>query len=317
MNSTNSSAYPLFIRFFNNGEPVIDAAASSHWQAFAKKFDVRLHDGQIVLASGYGFGTCGSVGFGNIFDLFANKFHLLNLRIPTLKDDVLKAQLIVKRMGLRFSQDAFRQVCTLNLIVRTFGASAPANILVIGDGYGILSALLHDRYPDAKIFLADLGSVLFFQAYYLSKAFPEAKQTIADEHDEANESVRAVFSFCPADNLDSLANEEFDIAINVASMQEMTPAVINDYFHFLRQQNTKLFYCCNRLEKKLIGGEVTRFMDYPWSPNDEYIVDELCPWHQWFLGMGLSKTVKIFGVPAPFIHRYDGLHWHRLAILNK
>jgi hypothetical protein len=40
------------------------------------------------------------------------------------------------------------------------------------------------------------------------------------------------------------------------------------------------FYCCNREEKTLSDGTITRFKDYPWNSLDNIQIDDLCPWHQ-------------------------------------
>ena len=185
--------------------------------------------------------------------------------------------------------------------------------MIIGDGHGILSALLHTRFPSARIVLVDLGSVLFFQSYHLHKAFPDASQVIADE---APTGVESTFTFCPADLLEALPKGSIDLAVNVASMQEMDPAITARYFELLRERATRNFYCCNRIEKR-IGGNIIRFMEFPWLKNDVHLVDESCAWHQWFFGLGSSPNVKFAGIPVPFMHRYDGQHWHRLTVLAK
>ena len=313
----NRVYYQLYMRFYSNGNVVMDTSASSHWQECARHFEVFPNGENNFKLAGYGFGSSGSSSLpARVFDWVGNMLHLAYLGLPGLRNDIREAKGVVQRMGLAFSQDAFRQVCTLNLLVRQMQTSkAPDRILIIGDGHGILSALLHTQYPDARIFLADLGSVLFFQAYHLGKAFQDAPQALTDEYVDGHDS--AVFNFCPADRLDTLPSDELDLAINVASMQEMDSDVTARYFTLLRQHNTRLFYCCNRLEKRLGGGEITRFMDYPWSPADEHLIDGPCPWHQWFFGLGSSPHVKLWKFPVPFMHRYEGTHWHRLTRLER
>jgi hypothetical protein len=129
-------------------------------------------------------------------------------------------------------------------------------------------------------------------------------------------SREAVYNFCSVDDLNSLDGIEFDLAINIASMQEMDMKIINGYFDLLRKAKTNAFYCCNRLEKRMPGGEISRFMEYPWLASDKILVDEPCPWHQWLLGSASTPNVKFMGVPLPFVHEYDGQHWHRLSLLS-
>ena len=308
--------YRLYNRYYSNDTAIVEKVASSHWKECARHFKVRPIDKDDFKLAGYGFGSnaYGSL-FARLFAWAGNAIHLSYLGLPGLRQDVRMAKRVIQSMGLAFSQDAFRQVCTLNLLVRKMETMQdPHRILIIGDGHGILAALLHSRYPNSRIFLADLGSVLFFQAYHLHKAFPGAPQVLIDE--DLDNHDNAVFSLCPADRVDMLPQDELDLAINLASMQEMDPAVTANYFALLRQRKTRLFYCCNRLEKHLEGGEITRFMDYPWSPADKHLVDGPCPWHQWYFGRGASPNVRLCGVPVPMMHRYDGKHWHRLTRLN-
>ena len=64
------------------------------------------------------------------------------------------------------------------------------------------------------------------------------------------------------------------------------------------------FYCCNREEKRLPDGTITRFADYPWRGSDRVLVDERCPWHQ-----------RHYRFRPPFYRPFDGPTRHRLALL--
>lgn len=314
----DSVAARLFARYFRNGEAVAEGA-SSHWREFSRQFRVTIgNDGAVQDLVGYGFGGSGQSSIASqTFSAIGNWLHLLVLDAPGLRAQVPLAKNVVHQMGLHFSHDAFRQTCTEWFLSRAIENDAagrePGTILVIGDGHGILSALLHIRFPAARIFLIDLGATLLFQAAYLAKAFPSATHVLTDEDFAATSD--ATFSYCPADRIESLPKGAIDLAINVASMQEMTPAVVADYFKLLRERRTKMFYCCNRLEKRLPGGEVLRFMEYPWSPADVHLIDEACSWHQWFFNRSPAPHVRVHGVPVPLVHRYDGVHWHRLTRL--
>lgn len=109
---------------------------------------------------------------------------------------------------------------------------------------------------------------------------------------------------------------EIDIAINIASMQEMNPDMISKYFSLLSERKTKLFYCCNRLEKILPDVTPARIFEFPWKKEDTFIVDEVCPWHKFFVGRIGGTNVRLFNtLPIPFLRKYDGVHLHRLARL--
>lgn len=159
---TTSVHVRLLQRFYCDGSAIHDKSASSHWRDYATRFSVRS-EGDAIELLGCGFGGSDKSTFiARFFALVGNMLHLATLGLPNLRSNVRDAKVVVKRIGLTFSQDAFRQVCTLNLLERYLEPKAPDRILVIGDGHGILSALLHARYPSAQIFLADLGAVLFF-----------------------------------------------------------------------------------------------------------------------------------------------------------
>ena len=91
-------------------------------------------------------------------------------------------------------------------------------------------------------------------------------------------------------------------------MQEMNISDIENYFEDLRIISSRrelIFYCCNREEKKLQDGTVTRFSNYPWQKDDQIMVDELCPWHQ-----------QYYTVMPPFYRAYNGPIRHRLVNLS-
>ena len=111
-----------------------------------------------------------------------------------------------------------------------------------------------------------------------------------------------------ADNAGVIAGAPIGLAINICSMQEMDPAIISDYFNFIRRSgnNATYFYCVNRIEKRLPDGTIVSFFKYPWDEKDKILVDELCPWQQ-----------KYYSLTPPFYRPYDGPIQHRLVLMNK
>jgi len=311
-------ATSLYHEFYDRQKAGESGEASSHWKAFSKNFEVVFDEsGQIVKLKGYGFGGSDDSRLqARLTASIGNELQLQVLRWPGLRTEMRQARELVRRMGLFFSQDAFRQACTRSFLREHIAQLRVENILIIGDGHGILAALLHQEYPQANIFLIDLGATLFFQAWYLQRAFPDAVHLMANEIEDVRET--AGFYYCPAEHLQDLRHVNFDLAINVASMQEMNMDTVRNYFTLLRRHSTHLFYCCNRLEKQLPDGTVTRFTEYPWKTDDKILVDEACPWHQFFAGRSAAANLRIFGwIPVPLLHRYDGIHWHRLVKLAK
>ncbi len=307
--------------FYDQGRAKASAVASSHWSAFAARFAVGPELSSRTKARGYGFGDCDQGGpAARILSRISTTVHHAFAPIRGLSHDIRTGRAVTRRMGLIFSQDAFRQTCTLQLL-KQFADARTREILIIGDGYGVLAALLAESFPESRITLIDLGAVLFFQVLSLSRAFPDRKVALSG-YGSKNIGVEATasFRFIPAESLSGQAPSfaGIDLAVNIASMQEMNPDSIAMYFNLLRRNNTELFYSCNRLEKKLPDGTISAFFDYPWSTLDRHLLDELCPWHQWFIGppvFGVSN-VRLAKLKIPLAHRYDGPHWHRLTQLS-
>jgi hypothetical protein len=186
---------------------------------------------------------------------------------------------------------------------------------VIGDGYGAFALLAKAFLPDASFILVDLGKTLTMQAFGLEKAFPEEGHTLVEGEGDLQKDG---FVYCRAEQADFLRAATVDTAVNIASMQEMDPGVVANYFSILRECLTgnAFFYCCNRMEKQMPDGTWSRFNDYPWDEEDAVLVDEPCPWHRYFLTPDPKGRVRIFGHRLPRKVTYDGVHWHRLARMS-
>ena len=177
--------------------------------------------------------------------------------------------------------------------------------------------MLKEIYPEAKIVLVDLGKTLLFQSYYCQKVFPQAKHVLV----KAGELVdnQADFIYCPSELLSELDDQKFDFAVNIASMQEMNEETVNQYFQFLRthlhQENR--FYCCNREEKRMAQGEISRFLSYPWQAEDQHFVDGKCPWYKYVLSHHRTEKGPQLGKwRIPLVNYFDGEMFHRFSKLN-
>jgi SAM-dependent methyltransferase len=275
-----------------------DAASplvSSHWKPHCDQFTV---DFERMRVSGDGFGLPTGLRparvllewlcIASYFTWLPNRRRMLSLLSSGLR--------VSRRMDVPFVWGSFRQLCALELMTRY--AKDPSTILVIGDGYGFLSAMLKELYPKARIVLIDLGKTLLFQVFHVTKAFPGAGHALAGEGD-------GDFVYCPADQIDRLPFA-YDLAINTHSMQEMTMATVARYFEFLRAhvRPDNLFYCCNRESKTLPDGEVIAFANYPWSDKDQHLVDERPAFYKYFV----TGTF-------PYFTSFTGKSRHRLTRL--
>ena len=160
---------------------------------------------------------------------------------------------------------------------------------------------------------------MLFQAYCCEKAYPHSSHRLVSESLGTTNQPGSDFLYCPAEFLEELDKYSFDVAINIASMQEMNQSSINTYFDFLRRHMPpeNLFYCCNRKEKDMSGGEVSKFFEYPWRSKDIHLIDEFCPWHNYFFSLGKTKNgLRFLGMRIPFVNYFDGPHIHRLTIFQ-
>jgi hypothetical protein len=222
------------------------------------------------------------------------------------------AREIAGRQGRIYDLGMLRQALTVAYVDSRIGlAATEGSFLVVGDGYGMLTALLLAAFPGRTVILANLTQTLLADFIFIRRALPDRVLMLASDDAgfaEALQRARGGVIGLRADDQALAAAARVAVAFNVVSMQEMTPAVIAAYFDTLRRTPgpPTWFYCCNRAEKTLPDGTVVRFDDFPWRPADEIAEDGLCPWHRYYYA------------PAwPIYRAYDGPTRHRLARLAK
>lgn len=309
----------LFDRYYREGVRSVDM--SSHWRQFSDQFDVQVDAaGHLTTLHGFGFGELRWPSPGRrVMQDMCIASHFLHLpqrrRLLRLRPLFLS---VCRAMRVDPTLDAFRQLCTLELLERHLAtgiARRPPAFLMIGDGFGLLAALIKARWSDAHVAMVDLGQSLLFQVYHLQQAYG---LPVTHAYSGRPGAESADFVYCPSDRLEDMASMSFDVAVNVASMQEMDPPTVASYFALLRQRlrPANLFYCCNREWKQLPDGQVSALADYPWVPGDRVLVDAPCPWHQYYFSpRATGRAPRVFGLPVPGVSRYDGTHRHRLVTM--
>lgn len=302
----------LLDTYYGAGAP--SAGMSSHWREYSGRFRVRVDDRGDLIADGVGFGEGRwHSRVHRLCDAVTRTVHLTHLAgRAAIRSNYRTAVAVVSRMALDPTLDVFRQACTVALLQSRLPASDRiARVVIIGDGFGVLGALLATWLPKAQVVFVDLGETLLFQAHHVRRAFPDDAHALIPGPVTMWPTAR--FVYCPSEYADTLRGIPCDLAINVASMQEMGPSVVDHYFDILRDCLTPAghFYCCNRERKVMPGGEVSELERYPWDPADQILLDERCPWHQYYFAARGFAWVR--GVPIPGLHRYDGPHRHRLV----
>jgi SAM-dependent methyltransferase len=120
----------------------------------------------------------------------------------------------------------------------------PIRILDIGGGYGSLANKLGKLFPQSKISIIDTPEANLLQAFYLSSNYSRQQVGFLDE-----DLFEHKFSVLPISSFNELTSRSWDLIINSASMQEMEPKVVSDYFSFIHEHIRPggIFYNSNSL----------------------------------------------------------------------
>jgi hypothetical protein len=218
---------------------------------------------------------------------------------------------IAERQGRVYDKDLLRHALTLALLRRHLDLEDEADpIAVIGDGFANMASLILACLPNSRLILVNLAKTLLIDMAFAFKALPGAGMALVRDAGEMGEAMaRSDIRVLAvgADSAQLIASAPVALGINIQSMMEMDPPVTAAYFDVLRRcpRAQTALYCCNRVEKTLPDGTVTRFADYPWHPEDEVLVDGPSPWDRF----------GYHGRP-PFYYRNQPIR-HRLAWLRK
>lgn len=282
--------------------------SSSHWDLMHEDFSF---DGE-NFAGLHGFEgfTVKSKNFlaPLLHKLLQTKFRNFGRDFPDWKKIYNASWHISRCYGGQYDLGMLRQALTIGLLSKTGIIKEAEKIVIIGDGYGALTSLIHYLFPQKRIFSINLIKTLLVDCSYFLKAFPSSKPHFVNSQtdiEKFNASADKI-AFINAESYSILPSTQAQLFVNVSSMQEMNPSIVINYFEFMRRTpGSPHFYCCNRTDKTLPDGTKSRFDDYPWSEQDKIIIDEECPWSQ-----------EYYATRPPFFRKYDGPHQHRLVRLS-
>ena len=296
-------------------EPLPLEDVSSFWNLHGSKTVVERTDDELVLVPS-GFHSLGLSSKFGVAASFAERisYWLVTARLRSHSSIWATAKRLSTDLGMHLDYNAWKQTESLAVLTDHWKKHdiTPKSFAVIGDGAGFLGALFHRRYPNSHIYSIDLPQMLVFQAQTQVSA---GHGNLISHLQDSSDAPTGVTFVLPKD-IESIS-EEIDCAINIASMQEMNERSIDSYFRFLRSRSTpnSLFYCINREEKELPGGEIVKFSDYPWLGEDRIFIDGPCPYYTHYLGRTMPKGPWLLGVRIPFINYLDGKIIHRLVHL--
>lgn len=294
-----------------------DVAESSHWQKYHSLFKVTSEGFEGL--QGFGGRAKRRIKILRVVEKFLQSRFRKMGRCNFSVIDHLAEEMVLKQ-NRTYDLDVLRQVLTISFLQSTVPQVLSSQSIgcVIGDGFASMTSLLLKSQSAGRVVLVNLNKTLLVDLWYLKlwmgdHVFASSVDLVTNKDELERALAKPVGSgqviAIQAMNHELIRDCPIKFVVNIASMQEMDPPVIAAYFQDLRDiksDDTLIFYCCNREEKSLPDGAVTKFSEYPWSFKDQTIVDELCPWHQTF-----------YSFRPPFFRPYDGPIRHRLSVIMK
>ncbi len=290
---------------------------SPYWRAEGENLTIRREGEEISFR---GFGIDASLRPGIAWKAFhaleRASYRRTTARLRSYNKTWAALRKLAREMSLPISYDIWKTAAITAVLADHWENRrlSPRTFVIIGDGCGILGALVRRIRPGARLFCIDLPKALVFQSSLHSRADTTARLSRVS----GPERSAAEVTFVLPQEMESIP-DAIDCAINIASMQEMNASSIRSYFHFLRKRSgpDSHFYCVNRKEKELPGGEVARMEDYPWDPGDKIFLDGPCPYYTHTLSRCMRPAgPRLLGIRIPFISAFDGPMLHRLAHLE-
>lgn len=296
-----------------------DKAESSHWKHYNSGFKYTGNGFQGL--SGFGGNDTYSATRQWMHNFFQRNMLQKIAVAPQFSGIDKLARSIARKQNRIYDLDFLRQSLSLSFIKSHTAKtqSVFGYTWVIGDGFGSMTSILLESNTTQCVVLVNLSKVLMVDLFYLKlwmgdAKFSESVALLTDSNDceailenKSGAGIRVIA--IEAENHELLTKLPSDLVINIVSMGEMNPQHIEGYFNDIRtsvnQHGKCFFYCCNREEKKLPDGTITRISEYPWIQSDQILIDELCPWHQ-----------KYYSFRPPFYRQYDGPIRHQLRIMQ-
>lgn len=299
----NKEIFEIFENSINND----DKTQSSHWKKYHSKF--KFKKGKLSGLEGFGTNTEPLTGIKKyIYNLLLTRYQN-NISNKSFFNKVKScAKEVSNKQNRNFDLDILRQCLTLDFLFSHKLLDKNKTVVVVGDGWGIMTTLLLKLQIVERVILVNLNKTLLVDLIYTGKILPSQVDScvlLEDESDIKKIKKQKLIAI-RADNYELLKYLKKDLIINIASFQEMNIDVINNYIEYFETNEKSLFlYHCNREEKVLPDGSIIKIKDFKFKKPKKVIVDEICPWHKNFI----SKSY-------PFIVPFDGITRHQLFEIN-
>lgn len=263
---------------------------SSYWEKYLND-DINYHD----IEKDLGFGSFQKKGKKKILHYIFQKI-VFNFRLHSLKS-YKKYKLSFDTYGRQIDVNTVRHIFTFNMLSKYI---KPNKVCIIGDGKINGLTGVNKIFPYSKIYSVNLSETLINDYLILLKSDLDLKSSVSVINSDDEIDTKTKLTLVPSQNKKFLNNKNIELFINIVSLQEMTMKEVSNYFDIIRNNNA-MFYCCNREEKILPGGEILKFDDYPWG-ECKFIFREYCNWHK-----------RFYCFYYPFVKKYDGKILHSLV----
>ncbi len=283
---------------------------SSHWRRHTETFSII--NNKVSGIDGFS-PRSRKFPFGNLLHKALQKNNFSNLSIPINSSWYHFGNEAAKKQNRSFDLDMLRQVFTLKFLECNLNLNNTPNICIIRDGQANLASIALQSSFFNKVISVNLPEVLLSDWELIKKLdFQGASAVVRNDNDcEEFFNNENRFAMIQASDCNVLFSKPIDLFVNIASFGEMRQETVAKYFEIIKSSTKRtVLYCCNRREKRLIGGELLRFADYPWHGFTRILVDEPCPWHQTYYSL---RRNKFFPIPKTGI-LYDGILDHRLIV---
>jgi putative sugar O-methyltransferase len=145
------------------------------------------------------------------------------------------------------SQDLANTALEVAAIRQGLAYEQPRSIFEIGGGYGRTAHALLSLFPEARYTIVDIEPALSISRWYLERLLPAER-----------------LRFVEFGQVDSLVSDEFDLALSISSLQEMTPEVVASYFALMDRCVAGSVYLKQWTSwRNPVDEVISRFSDYP------------------------------------------------------
>ncbi len=122
-------------------------------------------------------------------------------------------------------------------------------VMEIGAGWGGFAYQFKTLFPNTCYVIVDLPQTILFSSLYLKTAFPDSSIFFCERKNLSlclNDFIKNDFIFIPHYLLNEIIFPKVDLAINIASFQEMTTAQVSGYLAYLNDVKCPFIYSHNR-----------------------------------------------------------------------